>query len=109
MAKRKERPQGLAVRSDEEATRLARKRAFWSCVPAAYQMEQGEAMDPQEQLDALSKEDKRDRDAFQQGDMQKCYIGTLLEEEEEQEREERSLRELGLWDEFNSASDAQYH
>lgn len=85
MARKKERAQGIAVHSEEDAIKLARKHAFWEHVPAAYQMEQGEAMDPQEQLDALSKQDKCDRDAFKNGCMEKCCIGQRIEKEELEE------------------------
>jgi hypothetical protein len=95
MAKKKERPQGIEVISEEHATELARKRAHWSRIPAAYQMEQGEAADPQEKLDALNEQDKRDRKEFRLGNMEKCCFSQAIEKEAEEERRNARMQMYG--------------
>lgn len=85
MAKRKKAPQGIAVHSEEQATQVAKKNARWKGVPPAYQ-EPPEGEDSHERLDLLSQQEQLDVKAFQQGDMQKCYVGLAIEQEDKEEQ-----------------------
>lgn len=84
MARKKERPQGIAVHSEEDAIELARKNAHWSWVPSALQMGDGDE-DPHELLNQMTQQERRDAVDFRQGRMEKCYVGKRIEEEELEE------------------------
>lgn len=95
----------------EYSEAMARRNAHWKGVPPAYQMRQGDE-DSHELHDALTSDEQQDARRFQQGDMQKCWVGQAIEDEEREEREEREKQarhELGIWGEETDTSETQYH
>jgi hypothetical protein len=85
LAKRKKAPEGIAVHSEEEATRIAKGHARWDRIPSAFR-EIPEGEDPHERLDMLNEQEKRDCVDFREGRAVPCEFTHQMRQEEEAER-----------------------